>query len=70
MLNKQTTRHIRGGLTEEVILTLDFQVGVTVEVKDVKGPFRLKTDGTEAAAKMIVRLILWACESPRENKEG
>ena len=35
--------------------TLDFQVGV--RVKDVKGSFRLKTDGREAIQRMVVRLI-------------
>lgn len=62
--------YIREDFTEEMTFTLDFQVGGRVEVKDVKCPFRLETDGRKAAWRMVVRLILRACESPGKNKDG
>lgn len=68
MLNKQTTGCIRGGFMEEVTFPLDFWVGVRVEVKDVKGSFRLKTDGREAIQRTVVRLSCWACDSPGKTR--
>lgn len=68
LLKKPTTGYIRGRFTEEVIFTPNFQAGVRVEVKDVKGSFRLKTVGREAVQRMVVRLIWGAHDLPGKTR--